>query len=428
MHSSKQRSILVSTTSSFFMWGIIATIGPLSLSFPFLSNVPLQTKTLVLAIGPVVIMLGNLIMGILADKIGRKRVFIATMISYGFGIMFLVFASNLVLLIIGLILSEFGVGGEEPSGLSLISEDFSSGERSKFLTFVANFNNMGAAFISGIFLIEAALESRLSPILGHIFVGMSGSGDLSFRFILLVSAAILVCLMIYSRISLPESYRWLRVVGRENEAEHEKSKLIIRDREEYVKQPSYLFSMMILMVMGVSQYLTFGLMAYIIGPYNFPDNYPVLIFVALLGASVAGFAAMFLINRERRNFTLLSFLGGTVSMVVILAFNTMLANMAVFLPLLFVNMIFSEFAWASRTTLEPELVPTRIRSTSIGIIRLAPMAAYVISVYLTASLDTYDFILLNLGLWSIGFIAALIWYIVGIETRNVNIDYGKEPS
>ena len=287
---------------------------------------------------------------------------------------------------------------------------------------------MGAAFISGIFLIEAALESRLSPILGHIFVGMSGSGDLSFRFILLVSAAILVCLMIYSRISLPESYRWLRVVGRENEAEHEKSKLIIRDREEYVKQPSYLFSMMILMVMGVSQYLTFGLMAYIIGPYNFPNNYPVLIFVALLGASVAGFAAMFLINRERRNFTLLSFLGGTVSMVVILAFNTMLANMAVFLPLLFVNMIFSEFAWASRTTLEPELVPTRIRSTSIGIIRLAPMAAYVISVYLTASLDTYDFILLNLGLWSIGLIAALIWYIVGIETRNVNIDYGKEAS
>ena len=77
------RSLILSTTASFFMWGIIGTIAPLSLSFPFLVSVPRFVSTEILIVGPIFIMLGNVLMGIVADRIGRKKVFIVTMISYG---------------------------------------------------------------------------------------------------------------------------------------------------------------------------------------------------------------------------------------------------------------------------------------------------------------------------------------------------------
>lgn len=419
------RSLLLSTAASFFMWGIIGTIAPLSLSFPFLAAVPRYVSTEILSVGPIFVMVGNVGMGILADRIGRKKVFVITMISYAIGVILITVAFNLAFLIIGLILSEFGVGGEEPTGLAIVSEDFPADTRSKFLTLVANFDNIGSAFISGIFLVESAIAIYLHPVLTAFFGSLSSEGELTFRFILLVSASVLIAIMIYARVTMPESYRWLGSTGRREAAQKEKEALNISASEISRPRAPYRLTIPILMALGISQYLTFGLMAYIVGPYDFPSETPTLIFVALLGASAAGFAAMYLINRERKTYTLLSFLGGTLVMLVILLATPLLQSLIFFLPLLFLNMVFSEFAWASRTTLEPELVPTRIRSSAIGIIRLAPMIGYALSVYLTASFSLQEFLLYNLALWIIGLAAAAVWFVYGYETRNVNIDYGS---
>ncbi len=86
-------------------------------------------------------------------------------------------------------------------------------------------------------------------------------------------------------------------------------------------------------------------------------------------------------------------------------------------------MMMSEFAWASRTTLEPELFPTKYRGTFIGTVRLGPMVVYPVLVYLTSSLNLYDFILLNVFLWALGAVGAATWYIKGLETSNIDINY-----
>ncbi|GGM74590.1 MFS transporter [Thermogymnomonas acidicola] len=404
--SSRQKALLVSSSASYTFWGIVATIGPLAASGSIVGHVTGALKVFLLLIGPIFAPIGNFTMGFLADMFGRKRVFVVTMLSYTIGIIIVAASSTVWSLVPGLMLAQFGVGGEESPSLSLIAEDSPVSKRAKYLTLVANFSNIGSALISGLFLIT--------------------SSSLFDRLMLLGSSLAMVGVMVYSRLSIPESYRWLSSVGRERDASEEKAHLSIDEEGTKAQRMGVPFIYATLVLIGISQYLTFGLMAYVIGPYEFPstavDNE--IIFVALLGASVAGFAAAPLINRERKSYTLYSYLAGVVSMVAIFLTVPYLHDMDLFLPLLFVNMATSEFGWASRTTLEPELFPTRVRARSIGMVRLAPMIAYAIFTYATSSLNLGQFILVNLILWAIGLAGAAIWYFFGYETRGIDIDYG----
>ncbi|MHB1812757.1 MAG: MFS transporter [Thermoplasmataceae archaeon] len=423
MYSSSQKSLILSSTSSFFLWGIIATIGPLSLSFPFLSNVSVTTRTIILSAGPVFVLVGNLSMGFLADRIGRKTVFIATMIAYSVGVIAITFANNLPILLVGLVLSQFGVGGEEPSSLALIAEDFDAKRRASILTLVANFSNIGSFFISGIFIVAASATTSLTPLFSLIFPSNFALSDDLFRLVLLLSSIVLVGIMVYSRIRIPESFRWLNYKGRKGEGKAVEEGLYLHGTEDYVSVKPGFVSLFFLVSMAISQYLTFGLMAYIIGPTEFAGESSILIFYALLGASVAGFIAMPLVSRNRKSYTFYAYIGGFFSMVVIFVLVNYLSNLLIFIPLLIVNMAFSEFAWASRTTLEPELLATRYRSFGIGIIRMFPMVLYIVSISLTANFGIYDFILYNLGLWALGATGAIIWRFYGTETKNISLDY-----
>ncbi|MGC8618871.1 MAG: MFS transporter, partial [Thermoplasmata archaeon] len=85
-----QKSIILSTSSSFFLWGIISTIGPLAASGSLIGTLSNQLKTVFLLIGPIFILLGNITMGYISDRIGRKRTFIVTMTAYAVGLLLIV--------------------------------------------------------------------------------------------------------------------------------------------------------------------------------------------------------------------------------------------------------------------------------------------------------------------------------------------------
>jgi len=407
MLSQKQKFMLLSSSSGLTFWGMIATLGPLAAAGSLIGVLPKSLKVLILLIGPVFVPFGNITMGFLSDKIGRKKIFVITMIVYSIGILIISLSYAFIPLIIGLLLAEFGVGGEEIPTLSMVSEDSPLKQRAKWLTIISDFDNIGSALIAGLFIITK-----------NTFYD---------RIILLISAAILIIIMVISRLLLPESYRWLNVNGNKLAAKKEESELYIDSNGINVNKPLYRLSLPVLMVLGISQYTTFGLMAYIIGPYEFPDTYTddMIIFVALLGASVAGFIAAPLITKGRKKYTLYSYFFGFISTLLILILVPYLKNVIIFYPLLFINMMLSEFAWASRTTLEPELAPTKNRGLFIGTVRLAPMISYTLLVLYTSILNLYDFVLLNVFLWLLGFAGAVIWNHYGIETKNVNIDYQK---
>ncbi len=407
----ERRALMFSTSMAFVFWGIIGTIGPLAASGSIIGNLSKTGKLIFLLAGPVTVPFGNLIMGILADFYGRRRIFLLTMASYTIGIIIISISSSFIPLLIGLIFAQFGVGGEEPSSLSLVGEEMEKEQRPKWLTILTNFDNIGSALMALLF-----------------FVVVNNFSD---RVVLLASSLILIASMIYLRVIIPESKIWersrkgKRLQESFSDLNEKESPEVSIDSGERKKNPRFIFSFIFLGVIAVSQYLTFGLMAYVLAPIEFPGSTTdeLIIFIAMLGASIGGFFAVPLISRGTKSYTLFSFFFGTLTMVVILLLLPYLSNMVIFLPLLFANMFASEFAYASRSVLEPELYGTNVRSTSIGLTRLWPMIAYPLFTYYTSSLNLEDFLLINLILWSIGFAATIVWFLHGIETKNMSLEY-----
>ncbi len=435
---SGRRALVWSTSMSFIFWGIIGTIGPLIASGTIIGKLGTGEKVMFLLVGPVTVPFGNLVMGLLADRFGRKRVFIITMISYTFGIIVISLSYTMLPLLIGLIFAEFGVGGEEPSSLALMGEETDEKSRPRLLTLMTNYDNVGSAIMSGLFFVVVV--------------------EVQDRLVLLVGSLLLIIAMLYLRTHIPESRIWKKYrntskddkdtmegagqIDHEAKGKSEPSETMLQStsvnrvsqfRRKLAKgnrnkgNPGYPFIFSFLGIIAVSQYLTFGLMAYVLAPIEFPNpsEDTLIIFIAMLGASFAGFVAAPLISRGTKSYTLYAFLFGTVTMIAIILLTSHLSNMIIFLPLLFANMFASEFAYASRSVLEPELFGTRSRSTFIGITRLWPMIAYPIFTLYTSALNLQDFLGVNLILWGMGLGAAIMWYIYGIETKNMSMDYER---
>ncbi len=408
---SSRTSLLMSTFSGMFLWGILASIAPLSQSWPFTANISGFYTVLLVLTGPILALLGNVSMGFVSDWIGRKKVFILTMALYIVGIAIISFSFSVVTLLAGIALSEFGIAGEEIPTIALLAEDTPRKKMSSLITNGMNFSNVGGTFIAGML----------------ILVNVSNSSLLFQRLAILIPSIFLIGIMVYARMSLPESYRWLDSRGRKEEAEKEVSDLGLEtdfQGESPARKISPGLSYLVLTFLALSQYLTFGLMVYIVPYYEFrSDVVDILVFFGLLGSSIAGPIAARLISRGRKNYSVFAYAGGFLTVLAILMVVNDLQNLLVFVPLLFLNMAFSEFAWASRTTLEPELFSTRNRGKAIGLVRLVPMAAYPVTIYLFANFSLQQQILSNVVLWGIGLIGAIIWFLAGIETKNLDLDF-----
>lgn len=409
--NSSRKALVSSTFSGMFLWGILASIAPLSQSWPFAANATGFATVLLVITGPILALIGNISMGIVSDLIGRKKVFLLTMALYIVGVVIISFSFSIASLLVGIGLAQFGIAGEEIPTIALLAEDTPTEQRGFVITNGMNFSNIGSAFIAGVLII----------------VSIGNFGILAQRLAIFVPSLILIGVIVYSRMRLPESYRWLDSKGRKEDAELQAKELEIevgKSGKTAGKTVSPYVSYMVLAFLALSQYLTFGLMAYIVPYYEFTGvvvSY--LVFFGLLGSSVAGPLAAKLISRGRKNYSLFAYGGGLVSVLAILAVVNDLQNLYVFIPLLFINMAFSEFAWATRTTLEPELFTTKNRGKAIGFVRIVPMIAYPVSIYLFANFTLYQQILSNVILWGLGVLGAVIWFIAGIETKNLDLDF-----
>lgn len=101
----------LSASLGFLMWGgFVTTMGVASLSW-FKGEMPAYMIPVYPAIGPLVLLIGNQVMGRIADLVGRRRVFVITMSLYAVGLLGMAVAGNLTQFVAAYVLAEFGVGG-----------------------------------------------------------------------------------------------------------------------------------------------------------------------------------------------------------------------------------------------------------------------------------------------------------------------------
>ncbi len=406
-------AIFASTSIGYLMWGVIGSLA--YLFYPSVNALWFLTAPI---LGQLV---GDLGLSYLSDRrLGRKTAFYLTMLLYGVGSLIIAVSTATVskspaypyLVALGIVLGEIGVEGEVPISLSFQAETLPLSDREKILVLTPNFDNVGA---------------MLAALVGFLVYGAVGSRYIELQ--VLGYFALLLTLFAFAiRYLVPESARWLAHKGRLEDAKRA-AEVFTPSESKVTRNPEAARSLAarfwFLLAIGVSQYLTYGLMAYVVADYYFTGNsVNLVVLVANLAAATTGFVVSFFITKvSLKTYGFAVYLGGTLSMLPILyTLGSLGSNYTLFYLLLAVNMAFSEMAWSVRTVLEPILMPTRLRAFMVGLIRLGPILGYTASIYLTSNLSLRGFVVYNMGLWTLGAVATLLWLLKGYDVHGVSLE------
>jgi MFS family permease len=147
--------------------------------------------------------LGAIVFGRLADQLGRKRMFLATLVVYLIATVLTAFSFNLASFALCRFLTGFGIGGEYAAINSAIDE-----------LIPARLRGRVDLAINGTFWIGAAMGAGLSVILLGPLVGPELGWRLAFGL-----GAVLAFAILLVRRHVPESPRWLLMHGRAEEAQ-----------------------------------------------------------------------------------------------------------------------------------------------------------------------------------------------------------------
>ncbi|WOF22233.1 MFS transporter [Microbacterium betulae] len=133
--------------------------------------------------------LGALVGGRLGDLLGRKTVFLATMVMIALGAVLLVFVEVFPGLLAGMILVGLGAGADLPVSLATIAEMARAGLRGSMIGFSHLLWKIGSMVVLGLATIVGGMGQLGAQILfGHILV--------------------ITVLTLVGRLSVPESARW----------------------------------------------------------------------------------------------------------------------------------------------------------------------------------------------------------------------------
>lgn len=201
LNAALKRLILVSVSGVFLDGYDISIIGLALL------QVKVQFHALPWQVGLVgsAILVGNfvgaLVLGRLADKAGRRGMFIVNVVFFIVFAVLSALSANITQLIIWRFLLGIGIGGDYALASPIIAEAVPADRRGRILTV-----NWGLAWLSG----EIA-----SFAFGFLLLHIAGPG--AWRW-MLASGAFPAMVVLYMRRSMPESTRWLVQQGRHEEA------------------------------------------------------------------------------------------------------------------------------------------------------------------------------------------------------------------
>lgn len=384
------------------------------------------------------ILVGALLFGYLADRLGRKKMFLFTLFWYaGFSVLSM-FSWNLTSFLVFRFLTGVGLGGEYSAVTATMVEFIPKRARGKVDALIL------AGFPVGAVLAALAAKFFIAELPADIGwrVGFGLAGLLAFA-------------ALWARKVVPESPRWLMLVGRDQEAtqvveqierrvEAETAKPLppVTDQVETDAPHSGFFAeikelfnrfgsrVALASALNFSQasvvYGVMGLLSLVIlplvkiPPQDMPNYYLIGNIAAIGGALLAAF----LLDRAGRRGTLFAAYSITALAIVYLFFAFRPAQVLIGYSLVQFGVT---WAYISAYVVSAEVLPTRMRATGLGISvaagRIGAFFAPLILSQMFAVFHTAEAPLLALLVMVLpGPIAALVWWTRGFESRHLSLE------
>jgi len=333
---------------------------------------------------------GALIFGILSDKIGRKSVFIITLLLFSIGSGLTALTTTLAMFLVLRFLIGMGLGGELPVASTLVSESVEAHERGKIVVLLES-------FWAGGWLIAALISYFVIPKYGWE--------------VAMILSAIPALYALYLRWNLPDSPRFQKVEKRPSVIENIKSVW----SGEYRKATIMLWILWFSVVFSYYGMFLWLPSVMVLKGFSLIKSFQYVLIMTL--AQLPGyFTAAWFIERLGRKFVLVTYLIGT-------ACSAYLFGVAESLTVLIVaGMLLSFFnlgAWGALYAYTPEQYPTVIRGTGAGMAaafgRIGGILGPLLVGYLVASQASLSLIFtIFCGSILIGVFAVII---LGQETK-----------
>ncbi|MGH1285688.1 MFS transporter [Bacillus toyonensis] len=280
---------------------------------------------------------GALLFGILSDKIGRKSVFIITLLLFSIGSGLTALTTTLAMFLVLRFLIGMGLGGELPVASTLVSESVEAHERGKIVVLLES-------FWAGGWLIAALISYFVIPKYGWE--------------VAMVLSAVPALYALYLRWNLPDSPRFEKVEKRPSVIENIKSVW----SGEYRKATIMLWILWFCVVFSYYGMFLWLPSVMVLKGFSLIKSFQYVLIMTL--AQLPGyFTAAWFIERLGRKFVLVTYLIGTACSAYLFGVSDSLTVLIV------AGMLLSFFnlgAWGALYAYTPEQYPTAIRGTGAG--------------------------------------------------------------
>ncbi|MDG6928160.1 MAG: MFS transporter [Nitrososphaerota archaeon] len=406
-----------SHTISFAAFAIGLLLEGYIFSLAFIASywysVPFYLEKLLFSWPYLWLIIGIAIGGPVSDKLGRKKTFIYSMSMYAIGGVLLSLSVNYVLVLISLAILLAAAGSEMNNIMTMAHEIFPRKNRSKSMMMLMDFVALASVITSAVSFLTISTT---------VFFGRTMAG---------VAVLLTLVVLLYLRLNMPESIRWLEKVGKSDRAQNEVKKYFGNDpvnvqaTEKIApvkgKNPPIWFKETVATAVAFSNAVGYGFMAYTLAPLFFPNLFPYIVLIAGVAGFVAGFVGMTGDKYSRKWFLTLSSVGVAVMMIIIAAtLNIWSSDLIIFWILLVIFYAIVQIDYMTEDTLKGELWPTQNRGKLTALARVISIGAYIPLIYLIPSPSTpgalQEFLAIAVVVWGVGAIAAIAWHIWGIET------------
>ncbi|WP_459502833.1 MFS transporter [Bacillus sp. C1] len=280
---------------------------------------------------------GALVFGILADKMGRKSVFIITLLLFSIGSGLSALTTTLATFLILRFLIGMGLGGELPVASTLVSESVKAHERGKIVVLLESFWAFG-------WLIAALISYFVIPSYGWQLA--------------MVLSAIPAFYALYLRWNLPDSPSFERVEKKQSVITNIKAVWSL----EYRKATIMLWILWFCVVFSYYGMFLWLPSVMVLKGFSLIKSFQYVLIMTL--AQLPGyFTAAWFIERLGRKFVLVTYLIGTACSAYVFGVAES------FTTLIIAGMLLSFFnlgAWGALYAYTPEQYPTVIRGTGAG--------------------------------------------------------------